>query len=62
MEIYSVPPFSTPLRYLACRGPVFFFFWRVPPGIVTIHVVECYSLLAAVDNPVRKNQASKVEH
>ena len=56
MEIYSVPPFSTPLRY---------------PGIVTgdLHsvrlehyVVECYSLLTAVGNPVRKNQARKVEH
>ena len=58
MEIYSVPPFSTPLRYPGIsHGRPFFCVFRLEH-----YVVECYSLLTAVGNPVRKNQARKVEH
>ena len=60
MEIYSVPPFSTPLTPYdipACHGRPFFCVFRLEH-----YVVECYSLLTAVGNPVRKNQARKVEH
>lgn len=57
MEIYSVPPFSTPLRYPGMSRETFFLRVRLEH-----YVVECYSLLTAVSNPVRKNQARKVEH
>lgn len=57
MEIYSVPPFSTPLRYPGMSRETFFLRVRLEH-----YVVECYSLLTAVGNPVRKNQARKVEH
>ena len=59
MEIYSVPPFNSrhPYDIPACHGRPFFRVFRLEH-----YVLECYSLLTAVGNPVRKNQARKVEH
>lgn len=57
MEIYSVPPFSTPLRYPGMSRETFFCVFRLEH-----YVLECYSLFTAVDYAVRKHQARKVEH